>query len=207
MLEIFLKSALISLVTLFPIINPIGAIPVFISLTVDDTAAERRRQVIKISLYVIVILIVFFFIGQVLLSFFGISIYVLKIAGGLVVAHTAWEMVTSKEKISKEEHKEASEKNDISFIPMAMPILGGPGAIGAVIALSSHKFDTEYYTGICGGFILIGIIIMVCLALSTTFFKLLKRTGVNALSRVMGFFILAIAVQMITDGIKFVLQI
>jgi multiple antibiotic resistance protein len=207
MLEIFLSSAGIAFVTLFPLVNPIGAIPVFISLSTDFEPDYRAQQARKTAINVIIILIVFFAIGELLLQFFGISIYVLKIAGGLIVAHTAWEMVTSKSKLSSEENTESHSKTDISFTPLAIPMLSGPGSIGAVISLSSHQKDILSYTGASAGIILIGIVSYICLYLAMPLFKLLGKTGIGVLNRIMGFFILAIAVGFITEGLKAVFQI
>ena len=207
MLENFLTSAGIAFITLFPLVNPIGAVPVFISLASDFEADYRAQQARKTAVNVAIILIVFFFVGELLLRFFGISIYVLKIAGGLIIAHTAWEMVTSKSKLSREEDTESQSKSDISFTPLAIPMLSGPGSIGAVITLSSHEQNVFSYLGASAGIILIGVASYICLKLATPLFKLLGKTGVGVLNRIMGFFILAIAVGLITEGIKAVFQI
>jgi multiple antibiotic resistance protein len=207
LLENFLTHTGITFITLFPLVNPIGAIPVFITLSSSFDANYRAQQARKTAINVAIILIVFFFIGELLLQFFGISIYVLKIAGGLIIAHTAWEMVTSRSKLSLEEDTESHTKSDISFTPLAMPMLSGPGSIGAVISLSSHQQDLVSHLGASFGIILIGITSYICLKLATPLFKLLGKTGVGVLNRIMGFFILAIAVGLISEGIKAVFLI
>ena len=196
----------ISFFTLFPLVNPIGAIPVFSTLTSKGTPEYRKLMVKKTTINVVIILISFLLIGNLLLNFFGISIGVLKIAGGLIVAHTAWEMVTSKHKLSSQEDSEAAGKEDISFTPMALPMLSGPGSIGAVIALSNEYSHIDYYAGMIIGILLLGVVVFICLALSTKLFKLLGNTGVGVLNRIMGFFILAIAVQLIVNGITSLIQ-
>src|SRR5690349_18471243 len=103
---------------LFPLINPLGGVPAFSGLTSNDTAAFRRSQAFKTAFIVVIILLVFLFIGKLLLELFGINIGVLKIAGGLIVANTAWEMVTSKADSQKPEDIKSINK-DISFMPMA----------------------------------------------------------------------------------------
>lgn len=206
-LSLILSTLGIAFVTLFPLVNPVGSVPVFLSLSTHFSEEFRKQEIKKITINVTLILIVFFFVGQVLLGFFGINIYVLQIAGGLIVAHTAWQMVTSQEKLSSDETSEAETKNDISFTPMALPILSGPGAIGAVIGLSSHKMTIFSYVGSTVGIILIGLTVYISLILAMPLYKLLGKTGVGVLNRIMGFFILAIAVQLITEGIKAVLNI
>jgi multiple antibiotic resistance protein len=89
------SAAAATFLALFPIVNPLGGIPVFFTLTADFTPEERRRTALKTALYVIAILVTFMFFGRFVLNFFGISLPVLKIAGGLIVANTAWGMVTA----------------------------------------------------------------------------------------------------------------
>ncbi|MCX6160974.1 MAG: NAAT family transporter [Ignavibacteriae bacterium] len=190
-----------SFAALFPLINPLGAIPVFCTLTASDTNECRKRIALRTSINVFFILIIFFLIGNLLLNFFGLSIGVLKIAGGLIVAHTAWEMVNSKNKLSSEEDTEVRTKQDISFTPMALPMMSGPGAIGVVIGFSSHDMILSYDAGICVGIFLIAISCYISLLLSIPLFKILGQTGIGVLNRIMGFFILAIAVLLITDGL------
>ena len=192
----------IAFASLFPVINPLGAIPVFCSLTSDNTDEYRKKMALKTSINVFFILIVFFFIGELLLDFFGISLGVLKIAGGLIVAHTAWEMVSGHHKLSHEENTEVETKEDISFTPMALPLLSGPGAIGVVIGLSyTNQNHLIFYSGTSIGILLIAISAFISLRLSMPLFKLLGKTGVGVLNRIMGFFILAIAVQLVFNGI------
>src|SRR3954453_3855716 len=119
-------AATATFLALFPIVNPPGGIPLFFSLTANDSREERNRTALRTSLYVLAILVVFMLFGRFVLSFFGISLPVLKIAGGLIVANTAWVMVTASSRITHEESSEAMTKEDISLTPMAMPMLSGP---------------------------------------------------------------------------------
>src|SRR5260370_16385694 len=100
------------------------------------------------SLSVLAIRVVFLFFGRFVLSFFGISLPVLKIAGGLIVANTAWGMVTSTSRLTVAETEEAPDKEDISLTPLAMPLLSGPGAIGVVMALAAHADNWLSYFGL-----------------------------------------------------------
>lgn len=190
----------IAFVSLFPVLNPLGAIPVFCTLTADNTDDYRRKMARKTAINVFFILTVFFFLGELLLELFGISLGVLKIAGGLIVAHTAWEMVAGKRKLSNEENAEVETKDDISFTPMALPLLSGPGSIGVVIGLSSEQNHLIFFSGSVIGIFLIAVTVFVALILSMPLFKLLGKTGVGVLNRIMGFFILAIAVQLVVNG-------
>src|ERR1700747_3244625 len=131
-------SAAATFLALFPIVDPFGGIPIFFTMTSAWTPQDRRNTALKTGIWVFVILVTFLFFGRFVLYFFGISLPVLKIAGGLIVANTAWGMVTSTARITRAENDEASTKEDISLTPLAMPLLSGPGAIGVVMALAAH---------------------------------------------------------------------
>lgn len=185
---------------LFPIANPIGAVPVFYSLTATETSSQRHQQALHTATNVVLVLAVFLVAGRWILEFFGISLSVLRLAGGLLVAHTAWEMVTVRQRLTPSEKDEAMEKEDISFTPMAVPLISGPGAIGVVTSLSiSFNHWVEYLESLVG-IVLIGISLYLCLVLGEPLIKRLGRNGVGALNRVFGFFILAIGVRFIADG-------
>ncbi len=189
-----------TLIALFPIANPIGAVPVFYSLTAADTPSFRHRQAQQTALNVVWVLAVFLIGGRSILNFFGISLGVLRIAGGLLVAHTAWEMVTARQRLTISESDEAADKDDISFTPMAVPIVSGPGAIGVVIGLSSQLDAWFDYLGCLLGIGGLGILLYLFLALGEPLVAMLGKNGLGAMNRVLGFFILAIAVQFIADG-------
>lgn len=200
-MESFITALALAFVSLFPIVDPPGAIPVFCSLTSNSTGKHRNKTALKTSLNVFFILLAFYLIGEFILDFFGISMGVLKIAGGLIVMNTAWDMLTGKEKLSDEAHDEIQTKEDISFTPMALPLLSGPGSIGAVIGLSLQGYESGYTFGICTGILLIAVTVYIALMLSIPLMKILGKTGIEILKKIMGFFILAIAVQLIVSGI------
>ncbi len=185
---------------LFPLINPIGGVPAFSGLTTHDTTDFRNQQARKIAINVFIILITFLLIGKLLLELFGISLGVLQIAGGLIVANTGWQMVNSKADDEKEKTGKV-ENVDISFMPMAMPILSGPGAIGAVIGMSTSAKHVEDYIGFVIGITGIGLVTYLFLLASIPLMKKLGSNGINVLTRMMGFFILAIAVNLVYQGI------
>src|SRR5882757_2951263 len=114
-LEDLPTAATASFLALFPIVNPLGGIPMFFTLTSDYTKEERNRTALMTAFYVVAILVTFMLVGRFVLSFFGISLPVLKIAGGLIVANTAWGMVTSTSRLTVAETEEAPDKEDISL--------------------------------------------------------------------------------------------
>ncbi len=194
-------AAIATFLALFPIVNPIGGIPLFFSLTADLTREERNRTARRTAFYVIVILVTFMLFGRFVLSFFGISLPVLKIAGGLIVANTAWGMVTASSRMTTEESSEALTKEDISLTPMAMPMLSGPGSIGVVMGLAAHANGFLAYIGMMIGIVLVGFTVYLFLRLGGPMVKRLGPSAMGAITRIFGFLILAIAVQLVWDGV------
>ena len=186
---------------LFPIVNPFGGVPLFFALTSDFPESERNRTAMKTAMYVFGILVVFMFFGRFVLNFFGISLPVLKIAGGLIVAHTAWGMVTASTRMTPAESDEAAAKNDISLTPMAMPILSGPGSIGVVMGLAAHADSMITYLGMVIGIAALGLSVYLFLRLGGPLVAKLGPGAVAGITRIFGFLIFAVAVQLVWDGV------
>jgi multiple antibiotic resistance protein len=194
-------SAAATFLALFPIVDPLGGIPIFFAMTSDWTDQDRRRTAIKTGLWVFVILVTFLFFGRFVLFFFGISLPVLKIAGGLIVANTAWGMVTSTSRISPAETHEAENKEDISLTPLAMPLMSGPGSIGVVMALAAHVDDKAAYLGMVIGIAAVALSVLLFFWLGGPLVRRLGPNAVGAINKVFGFLILAIAVQLVWNGV------
>jgi multiple antibiotic resistance protein len=186
---------------LFPIVNPFGGVPLFFALTADFPASERNRTALKTSLYVFGILVIFMFFGRFVLNFFGISLPVLRVAGGLIVAHTAWGMVTASGRMTPAETDEAAGKADISLTPMAMPILSGPGSIGVVMGLAATANGMTTYLGIVIGIAALALSVFLFLRLGGPLVARLGPGAVAGITRIFGFLIFAVAVQLVWDGI------
>jgi len=195
------SAAAETFLALFPIVNPFGGVPLFFSLTADFDPEERKRTALKTAAYVIGILVVFLFFGRFVLIFFGISLPVLKIAGGLIVANTAWGMVTGNSRITAAESDEAATKEDISLTPMAMPMLSGPGSIGVVMGLAANADSTIAYLGMVIGIAALGGVVYLFLRLGGPLVKRLGPGATGAINRIFGFLLLAIAVQLAWDGV------
>ncbi|HUM04111.1 MAG TPA: MarC family protein [Terriglobales bacterium] len=200
-LEDLPTAAMATFLALFPIVNPFGGIPMFFTLTANYSRQERHRTALRTSFYVIAILVIFMLFGRFVLNFFGISLPVLKIAGGLIVANTAWSMVTASSRITHEESSEALTKEDISLTPMAMPMLSGPGSVGVVMGLAAHASGMLAYVGMIVGIVAIGLAVYLLLCTGGPLVKRLGPSGMGAITRIFGFLILAIAVQLVWDGV------
>jgi multiple antibiotic resistance protein len=194
-------SAAATFLALFPIVDPFGGVPIFFSMTSDWTPRDRTRTALKTGIWVFVILVAFLFFGRFVLYFFGISLPVLKIAGGLIVANTAWGMVTSHARITPEESHEAEDKEDISLTPLAMPLMSGPGAIGVVMALAAHVDNAAAYIGMVIGVAAIAVSVTLFFWLGGPLVRRLGPSAVGAINKIFGFLILAIAVQLVWNGV------
>src|SRR5246127_4833596 len=194
-------SAVATFLALFPIVDPLGGVPIFFTMTSGWSARDRRRTAFKTGAWVFVILVTFLFFGRFVLNFFGISLPVLKIAGGLIVANTAWGMVTAGNRLTTAESDEATTKEDISLTPMAMPILSGPGSIGVVMGLAAHVDSLSAYLGMVIGIAALAVTVYLFLRLGGPLVARLGPSAVGAISRIFGFLILAIAVQLVWDGV------
>lgn len=194
-------AAITAFVALFPIVNPIGGLAVFFALTSDDTEAERNSAAARTALFVIAILVAFTLAGSFVLEFFGISLAALRIAGGLIVAHTAWTMVTASSRLTPAENAEAGQKQDIAFTPMAMPMLAGPGSIGVAMALAARPDPATWMIGIVAAIVAMGVLVYVLLRVGAPLAKHLGPGVLGAIDRILGFLILAIAIELIITGV------
>jgi len=194
-------AVLATYLALFPIVNPFGGIPFFFALTSGYAPRDRNNTALKTALYVFLILVFFLFLGRFVLSFFGLSLPVLRIAGGLIVAHSAWNMVTGESRVTVAEGTEAATKEDIALTPMAMPMLSGPGSIGVVIGMAATTSNWLSYIGMIFGIAALGLTVFLFLRLGGKFVARLGPTATGAINRIFGFLILSVAVQLIWDGL------
>jgi multiple antibiotic resistance protein len=178
--------------------------PVFLALTQNNTPEERKRQALKGCIFMTAILGAFLFGGIYIIQFYGLSIEGIRIAGGLMIMTWGFSLLNPKEsgrKISKEDEEEATEKIDISFSPLAMPLLSGPGSIAAVLGLGSQSTELVQYITIFIAIVLVSLSSYGVLRVAPKMVRYLGKTGMTALTRMMGFIALCIGVQFIINGI------
>lgn len=198
----FLHAAVVAFVAMFPIINPIGHAPMFFGMTSGASPEHRHRMSAKIGLYVFAILAITLLFGNLLLTFFGVTIDDLRIAGGLLVARAGLAMLGNESRVTPQEHQAAEEKEDISLTPMAMPILAGPGAMSLALGLNGYGYGLPAHLGYLAGFAAMGVLTWASLRWSDAMVRVLSVNAVGALNRVLGLFILAIGVHMIVRGVQ-----
>lgn len=207
MMITFLLSNYVSLLSL---INPLGAIPVFLSLTSNHDAGWVKKQVLKTSFNVLVICLISFLIGNYVLSFFGISIDALKIAGGIIIARSGFQLLNAKHKkdVGKKIQKESLSKEDISFTPLAMPLLSGPGSISFLINQSLQtNLGSSNSLLMIAAIVLVSLSIFIAFYLAPSILKYMGQAGLKAMSKIMGFIVLSIGIQLIISSILSLMQV
>ena len=192
-------------VALFSVLNPIGTVPIFVGLTQNDTKKERSRISLWTAINVFIILIVSFFIGQYVLLFFGISIDALRIAGGIIIVSSGFSLLsgkfTKKRGINKKAETDAQQRNDIALTPLAIPMLAGPGSISLLIAFyQEHNTTMEI---IISSIAILAIAVAIYIILKSAHYlaKILGASGIIAISRIIGFIVIAIGIQYIVSAI------
>lgn len=190
---------------LFAAMNPVGIMPVFVSLTAHQDPAERNKTAYIASIAVGAILVVSLLIGQILLDFFSISLDSFRVAGGMLLVSIAFTMMSGKlgeEKQNKQERSESANREQIGVVPLAMPLLAGPGAISSTIVYAS-RYPSPIDT--------MGLIITICvfsagiwglLRLAPSIVKHLGQTGINVITRIMGLILGALGIEFIATGMR-----
>lgn len=194
-----------SFTSLFSVVNPLAAMPLFLSLTERFSEYERIITAKKAALYMLGILITFLLIGTFIMSFFGISLAGIRIAGGLIIMRAAYSMLNPEKggrKLTAEDEAAALEKEDISFSPLALPLLAGPGSIAVVIGFATQASGATDYLINGAAVLLVVAATYGILRLAPISAKYIGYTGLNVMTRLMGFIALAISVQFILSGIS-----
>ena len=191
------------LVALLALINPLGAVPIFLSLT-EDRPAERHHIGFVAAVAVGVILIACLFVGQALLQAFGIDLPSFRIAGGLLILFVAFGMMHTPAHGAHEtlvDGPGSAARDSVAVVPLAIPILAGPGAISTVIVYAQRSAALSHYLLSCAVIIAAVVSTWVVLRLAPVVAALVGRTGMRVFTQIMGLIIAAIAVEFITQGL------
>lgn len=194
-----------SFISLLALINPVGAIPFFLSLTQQQSSIEKRNTIRVASISVFCVIAVTALLGQQIIEFFGISVASFEVGGGIIMLLMALNMLNAQvgnARSTPEERMEAEEKNNVAVVPLAIPLLTGPGSISTVIVYSANSH--HWYDRL--GLIVIGAVIAAlcfgALNLAEPIARWVGRTGINIGTRLMGLMLAALAVEFIVDGLK-----
>lgn len=214
MLEL-IKAVSLGLVVILPLANPLNTVALFLGLAGEMNFQERNRQARQASIYVFAIMMVAWYAGSAVLNTFGISIPGLRMAGGLIVAFIGFRMlfpakpaghsVEAKQKL--DELDEAKEPVNIAFVPLAMPSTAGPGTIAMIISSASTvRSGVDFPAWVITVapvliFLLVSLILWISLRSSGAIMRLVGKSGIEAISRLMGFLLVCMGVQFIINGV------
>lgn len=211
-MDIFIYLA----VALFSVLNPIGTIPIFVGLTQGYTKNERSNVALTASINVCIILLISFFVGQYVLTFFGITITALRIAGGIIITNSGFSLLNGKfsknKGINKKVEKEIQERQHIALTPLAMPMLAGPGSISLLIAYykeietTDNAITTVEILSSVGAMLAVALLIFIILRSAHYLANILGSSGIVAISRIIGFLTIAIGIQYIISAILSIIR-
>ncbi len=190
--------------SLFALINPIGNVPIFITLTENYNQKERNKIALKAIIFSFFVLIMFAQIGDLIFSFYGITIHAFRIAGGILLFKISLDMVESKRsrtKTTPSEMEEAEEKNEVAYTPIGIPLIAGPGSIASIMILSSEAKNFLDKTTLFATLAIVLIITYIIFKLSKVLSNYFGKSGLRIMLRIMGLILLVISIEFILKGI------
>ena len=209
-----LQNFLLALSALFSIVNPIAAALIFSQVTADRTHAERLDLARKVGLYSAVVMLVALWGGAYVLAFFGVTLAALRIAGGLVVAVRAWDMLSAVEANEERKQEQATQATgipDVAFFPLTMPFTTGPGTISVAIALGSNlpvgsPRMLPFIFGSSAAALAVAAMVWIAYTFADRIVDWLGRARARVLTRLSAFLLLCIGVQIMLGGVTEVLR-
>ena len=191
--------------SLVSIVDPFAAVPIFLALSGRAGPAERRATALRASITCFAVLTVFAVAGSFIFDFFGITIPAFKIAGGLILFVVGLEMMRAKRSDTRgtyEEQSEAEHKDDVGIIPLGVPLLSGPGAIATSMVLAGKATHVGERAAVHAAILAVAVVTFAVLSSANLMSRVLGRTGLNVIGRVMGLILAAVAVQFVLDGAR-----
>jgi len=193
-------------VTLVVIIDPLGMTPLFVALTQGMSTARRRAIAARACITSALILIVFAAFGEAVLGFIGISMPAFRIAGGMLLFLTALDMLFERRTKRREgtagQAEEEDEGEDPSIFPLAIPLIAGPGSIASVILLAGQRPGLEGVAWVSGVMLVVLTLVFLLFLTAGLLERVLGRTGINVITRLLGMLLAALAVQFVLDGLR-----
>ncbi len=206
------RTIVLAFTALFPLVNPVGGAPIFLSLTRRYPQSVQKVLARKIAIYGFALLAGSLILGTEVLSFFGISLTVVQIAGGLVVAITAWNLLNQSPAVAASSDPATLEDAlQHAFFPLTLPITVGPGCISVAITLGAHLryqnaaehgFSFQFFGSALIGMALVCLLVVICYGNADRLVKILGASGTSILTRLSAFILLALGVQIIWNGLE-----
>ncbi|WP_425619803.1 YchE family NAAT transporter [Buchnera aphidicola] len=189
-------------INLCALVNPIGMIPIFITMTSNQSFSERKKTNLVANFSALLILLISLFFGSNILNLFGISINSFRIAGGILIIGIAFSMINGQFINKIQDKKEENQLNNISVMPLAMPLIAGPGAISSTIVWSTY-YSTWINLFVCTiVIILFSFICWLCFEAAPCVVRILGKTGMNIITRIMGLLLMSLGIEFISIGIS-----
>lgn len=190
--------------TMLAVINPLEVLPVFLSITHDKDDSGRRRIAFRAALYALLLVLFFLFFGAFILKIFGVSLSMVRVAGGIVLTRIGFELFAPSGG-GKSAFLSAGPDDNIAFMPLAMPLMVGPGVIATVLGMMATieraPDEMAAYAAILGAAALAVLVTYLCLAYAGRLLHVIGRMGVDAITRIVGFFVSAMGVSLVFDGV------
>jgi multiple antibiotic resistance protein len=196
--------ALVAFGSVFSIVDPFTAVPVFLALVGNQPRRDQARTALRASATCFAVLTVFGVAGHFIFEFFGITIPAFKLAGGILLFVIGFEMMRAKRsdtRATTEEATDAETKEDVGLIPLGLPLLSGPGAIATVMVLVGKSRGLPQQLIVLGSVLLVSLIAFLTLRSASFVARVLGKTGLNVVGRVMGLILAAVAMQFVLDGL------
>ena len=190
--------------SLIVVVNPISAVPIFVTLTARNTEKERKNIARIASISVAVVLVLSAIMGEPVLMLFGVTVASFKVGGAILILLMSISMMhalPSRESQTPEETQEAAQKENIAVVPLAIPLLAGPAAISTTIIYATDRSSPGHLSAVIACCLLVSLITWLALLLAVPARKWLGETGVNIVTRLMGLLLAAVAVEIFTSGL------
>jgi multiple antibiotic resistance protein len=198
------RFGLITITSILFIVDPVAAVPTYLVITQDETPESRRRTALRACIAMTLLLTVFAATGTLIFRTFGITLPAFRVAGGLILWFSAMEMLRG-ERPSREgrvEIQEAQEKEDVAIVPLAIPLLAGPGAISTIVVLAGQAHAPPQVALLYAAILVTGVVSYLTLRVGEPLLRRLGRTGIRVITRIMGLLLAAVAVQFVLTGVN-----
>lgn len=196
--------ALVSFGSIFSIVDPFTAVPMFLALVGNHPRKDQARAALRASATCFLVLTLFGIAGSFIFHFFGITLPAFKIAGGILLFVVGFEMMRAKRSDTRstdDEAVDAETKEDVGVIPLGLPLLSGPGAIATVMVLVSRAKTLPERFVVFGAIVAVSLLALITLRSASLVARVLGKTGINVVGRVMGLILAAVAMQFILGGL------
>ena len=191
---------------LFPVVNPLGGAPLFLSLTAGCSAEQRNRLAWQVAFNGFWLLLGSLLLGSEILQFFGISIPVVRVAGGLLVTAVGWNLLSGNDGAGDRKAVGADAGPPQSFYPLTLPLTVGPGSIAVAITFGSHRPEGSLFVPLIAaaiaGLLAISATIFVCYRFAQQLARVLGESGINVMIRLSAFILICIGIQICWGGIS-----